>query len=127
MKNRQFIAMPYDQKRVIAAFKSVMEEKELNPYSWATKVSKVPGEGNISHNTINSILNGNTYSPRLDTLYRLAEAAGVPLWELIGEEVPWKRVALSLRKDLREIQQADRDRVSLLDSKLLDIPLPDED
>lgn len=118
-------AMPYEQERVSSAFQAVMKRKELNPHSWAKKASGEPGVGEISHNTINNIVNGTTRAPRIDTLYRLADAAGVPLWELIGEDVPWKGEATELRRQLAEIRDLDRTKRQILDRALNDKGIED--
>lgn len=119
--------MTYDPERLASAVAAVMEAKGLNPNAWAVKASALPGSGSISHNTINNILSGYTRAPRIDTLYALAEAAGVPLWQILGEHVPWKAEAEELRRRLNALKAHEHERRQLLDQALRDTDLPSND
>jgi transcriptional regulator with XRE-family HTH domain len=71
--------MPFDPEKIRRAARRIMREKGLKMSTWAKKAGK--GE-----RTFAEFLNGSTASPRVETIYRFAEAAGVDVAELLGIE-----------------------------------------
>lgn len=95
---RQMPPMPYDPEQVRTAMRSVMEQKQLNPESWSGRIGAAP-------NTIRRFLDGSTNSPNLETFVKLADAAEVDLYELLGQTPPWREEALAAKAELRRISR----------------------
>lgn len=95
---RQIPPMPYDAEKVRAAMREVMERKKLNPESWAGMI-------NVAPNTIRRFLDGSTNAPNLETFVKLADAAEVDLYALMGQTAPWRDEALAARAELQRISR----------------------
>jgi transcriptional regulator with XRE-family HTH domain len=70
--------MPYDPNRISGM---VLKYKADTGLSWRALAERV----GCSSGTLRAIAKGDTMAMRLDTAYRLAEAMGIEIWELIGD------------------------------------------
>jgi transcriptional regulator with XRE-family HTH domain len=80
--------MPYDPERIRRAARRIMREKGLKMSTWSANARK--GE-----RTFAEFMKGATASPRVETIYRYAEAAGVEPAELLGLEPTAQQATIS--------------------------------
>lgn len=105
--------MSFDPKKLSDAIDRIAARRQISINAWATKAGLVPG-------TFRAIKTGRTRSVGLDTIYKMAEAVDVSVWELLGEELPWKARYEELRAVLVRIQELDAARASLF-REVLDV------
>lgn len=103
--------MAYEPKRVGRAIEAVRLRLGISTNAWAKRAG-------LSEGTIRAIVDGTTASTKLETLYRMADAVGVPVWELLGEDVPWKREYEDLRTTLTRIQDLEEEKARALHEAL---------
>lgn len=80
--------MPYDPEKIRRAARRIMREKKLKMSTWSARAKK--GE-----RTFAQFMAGATASPRVETIYQYAEAAGVDPAELLGLEPTSQQAAIS--------------------------------
>ena len=103
--------MPYAPKKIGQAIEAVRKRLGISTNAWAK-------EAGLSEGTIRAIVDGTTASTKLVTIYKMAEAVGVPVWELLGEDVPWKKEYEELRVTLARIRALEEEKSKALDEAL---------
>lgn len=109
--------MPYDRKRIADAIDRIAEREGLSINAWAKAAGLVPG-------TFRAIREGRTKSIALQTIYKMADGAGVPVWEVLGEDVPWKAEYEDLRATVARMEEFEAARNEALREALNKGPLP---
>ena len=97
--------MPYNHDHIERVLRRHLAESDISVRALARKAGIAPG-------TIQSFLARRTSSLRIDTAYRLAEAMGMELWELLGEQPPEMRECRRIIADLRRTLRAEDARLS---------------
>lgn len=122
--------MPYDPDRIRRAIRRVMKERGLKLTPWCAQAE-------ISKSTLRQFLDesdraGNTRSLTIETLYKLADAAHIPVTELLGEEAEpatvetARRTALDLLQRIRREYEAGANFLARMDDLLLTLAPPEE-
>lgn len=112
--------MPYDPKRIGKAIAAARIKRKVSRNKWAI-------DAGISEGTIRAIENGKTKSPGLNVIYQLADALEAPVWELLGEDVPWRVEYEELSAAMDRIHARGASRGAGLDRALGQYDEPDHD
>lgn len=110
--------MPYSRNKLSMAVIRIRDRLKASGVSrdaWAKR-------SGVKEGTIRAIEDGRTKAPTIETLHQLADGAGVPLWELLGEDVYWRDEYFKLRAALEVIQEQAERQEELLKQVLPVLP-----
>ncbi len=88
--------MPYDPDRIRQVIRREIRDKKI-------KLKPLAKKAGLGERTLSQFLDGNTASLRIETAYRLADAIGVSMVDLLGLESPEPSISASAYKAMVEL------------------------